>query len=144
MTNTNNLKIGNKVYFVNTFHLGIERGTIVAFTDNDCVIVQFEGWFDYDGSLVLNTLYNDKRIVRKTDLLFSLEDAVALKESELEKIEKIKDGIKDIGQLFSFPFRNHVYKAETYRDKLVLKAYQEKLFEMTGIKIGIPEVSTFT
>lgn len=134
MINTNYVKIGQEVFFVS--RIGIERCNIVAFRNKGFVNVHHNGTVNYNGELISAT-YGDSA-VRESDLFLTLEEAIAfIKKKDSDMFNKYKNSIKNLKDLLEFPVKNSFSDGDGCQDGLIVKAYTERIYELTGIEIQI-------
>ena len=134
MINTNYVKIGQEVFFVS--RIGIERCNIVAFSNKGFVNVHHNGTVNYNGELISAT-YGDSA-VRESDLFLTLEEAIAfIKKKDSDMFNKYKNSIKNLKDLLEFPVKNSFSDGDGCQDGLIVKAYTERIYELTGIEIQI-------
>lgn len=132
MVNTNYVKIGQEVFFVS--RIGIERCNIVAFSNKGFVNVHHNGTVNYKGELISAT-YGDSA-VRESDLFLTLEEAVAfIKKKDSDMFNEYKNSIKNLKDLLEFPVKNSFSDGDGCQDGLIVKAYTERVYELTGIEI---------
>lgn len=137
MVNKNDTKIGQEVYCVS--YVGIEKCEIISLgseNDNNYIKVHFNGTVDYDGNKIVST-YGES-YVRESDLFLTLKEAVAfVKKSESDRFNEYKNSIKNLKDLLEFPVKNSFSDGDGSQDGLIIKAYTERVFELTGIEIQV-------
>lgn len=134
MVNSNYVKLGQEVFFVS--RIGIESCNIVSFSDKGFISVHHNGTVDYNGELISPT-YGDSA-VRESDLFLTLEEAVAFaKKTESDRFSEYKNSIKNLKDLIEFPVKNSFSDGDGCQDGLIVKAYTERVYELTGIEIQI-------
>lgn len=134
MINTNYVKIGQEVFFVS--RIGIERCNIVAFSNKGFVNVHHNGTVNYNGELISATYGNSA--VRESDLFLTLEEAIAfIKKKDSDMFNEYKNSIKNLKDLLEFPVKNSFSDCDGFQDGLIVKAYTERIYELTGIEIQI-------
>ena len=86
---------------------------------------------------MISTTYGDSA-VRESDLFLTLEEAVAfIKKKESGMFDEYKNSIKNLKDLLEFPVKNSFSDGDGCQDGLIVKAYTERVYELTGIKIQI-------
>lgn len=134
MINTNYVKIGQEVFFVS--RIGIEKCNIVAFSNKGFVNVHHNGTVDYNGELISATYGNST--VRESDLFLTLEETVTfIKKKESDIFNEYKNSIKNLKDLLGFPVKNSFSDGDGCQDDLIVKAYTERVYELTSIEIQI-------
>lgn len=133
MVNTNYTKLGQEVFFVS--RIGIERCYIISIgseNNGGYINVHHNGTVDYNGKLISET-YGES-FVRESDLFLTLEEAVAfIKKKESERFNEYKNSIKNLKDLLEFPVKNSFSDGDGCQDGLIVKAYTERVHELTGI-----------
>lgn len=135
MVNTDYVKIGQEVFFASS--IGIERCNIISIgseNNGGYINVHHNGTVNYNGELISAT-YGDSA-VRESDLFLTLEEAVAfIKKKDSDRFNEYKNSIKNLKDLLEFPVKNSFSDGDGCQDGLIVKAYKERVFELTGIKI---------
>lgn len=140
MINTNYTKIGQEVFFVSWFgEYIIERCTLISIGNENnggYVKVHHNGTVDRNGELISKT-YGES-FVRESELFLTLKEAVAsISELETERFNRYKENIKNLKDLLEFPVKYSFTDGDGCQDGIVVKAYTERAYELTGIKIQI-------
>ena len=137
MVNTNYTKLGQEVFFVS--RIGIERCNIISIgseNNGGYINVHHNGTVDYNGNIISKT-YGES-FVRESDLFLTLEEAVAfVKKKDLDRFNEYKNSIKNLKDLLEFPVKNSFSDGDGCQDGLIVKAYAERAYELTGIEIQI-------
>lgn len=135
MINTNYTKIGQEVYCVS--RVGIEKCELASFgneNNNGYIKIHHSSVVDYNGNEICSA-YGES-YARESDLFFTLKEAVAfVKKTESDRFNEYKSSIKNLKDLLEFPINNSFSDGDGCQDGLIVKAYKERIFELTGIEI---------
>lgn len=140
MLNTNYTKLGQEVFFVNWFgEYNIERCTLISIgseNNGGYVKVHHNGTVDCNGELIAETC--GESFVRESELFLTLKEAVAyITKSETERFNRYKENIKNLKDLLEFPVKYSFTDGDGCQDGIIVKAYTERAYELTGIEIQI-------
>lgn len=134
MVNANYVKIGQEVFFVS--RIGIERCYISKINNDGFISVHHNGTVNYNGELISAT-YGDSA-VRESDLFLTLEEAVAfIKKKDSDRFNEYKNSIKNLKDLLEFPVKNSFSDGDGCQDGLIVKAYAERVYELTGLRLKL-------
>lgn len=134
MIDIDNIK-ENQVFYKKAY-VGVERVVVISLDTEhkDYIKVQHTGTFDYNGSQICPT-YGESYV--KVDELFSsLQDAVdCIKKEEKIRFNSYKASIKNLKDLLEFPIVHSFSDCDGVTDGIIVKAYKERVLELTGIEI---------
>ena len=137
MINVNDVKIGQKLYFVNQLER-IEECEVLDFDKRgeDCLEVHHLNTVNSNGRKIYGM--HGMSYEKISNLFITLEDALAFIKAEEEKrFIEYKESIKDLKDLLNFPILNNFSDENGSQDGLMVQAYRERAFELTGIELVV-------
>lgn len=129
------MKLNQVRYFVS--RIGIEKVELIkrdSESKDKYVEVHHRGTVDYNGNEICPA--SGKSFVRREDLFFTLEEAVAFaKKKDEDTFRRYTEEIKTLKDLVEFPIRYSFNDEDGCQDGLIVDAYKKRAEELLGIQL---------